>query len=309
MNKHFAIDEFNKIADFKDVQISSDYEADLIITGYIIQNKECPKALYELLDKHSDVMPYKHWLTYFCMLSNDFGKYSSDISTKAGNIINEISDAELVKDVFCTLEYDMSGVICPQYKAKLLKKVAGRAYYLTKDKRYSLFSNYAWLYSAHDVEKLEEAVRKLDSYLSASQNPQDNRVYCYLLILALQRLAVIHDTGIISSESIGVRYECCFDEEYASERWHVIDYDSLNWFDACNKIRKYNCPEAANIFRANSYYYDARFLHKLHETVAETIKLFEFSSEQSVLSQKFVFLSQQRANDEFASKLHDKYCS
>ncbi len=43
--------------------------------------------------------------------------------------------------------------------------------------------------------------------------------------------------------------------------------------------------------------------------IDEILNVHKFSSEQSVLLQKFVFLSQQHSNAVFASNLHDKYCS
>lgn len=290
---------FEKTANYLGIEnvITTDAFADTVILGFIEKNASNHDALIEFLDNISADVPQNKWYEYFfrcfpyCCSNDEFGK----IMEKAKNIAEEVNCKDLAARIFTEIE--ALYVNPPIFKCNngLLKTAANRAYSLIHDKRYKLFADYAFIYTCNNSDDLAAAIKSLSDVLDSSVCQEDRRCTFYLIVLALDRWAQLRYTGVISEFIIQNLYK---EATNPNEVWESDPEDENEpypprKFNIYSEIFKYNCPEVINIFDHSDRYYDAPFLINLHEEVCCTLEEHKYSSEKpSIISQKFVFLSQ-----------------
>ncbi len=230
MNKKntFNLAKINEFDYFKEFTLSTETETDLLIKGFITDNSNRPKRICEFLTDNAVWVPNDKFFEYYILCYNNLSQKDDEaIVNIAMPLIEGISRKKTLVDIFVRLEYVMSDKIQPDYKTKLLKKIAKRIYDRTENEHYRLFADYAYIYSTKKVEELSIAIKELDSFINKFALKEDNRCYFYLLTLALQRIAILNDKTI-SEQELSEIYNGILSTEKQQDEKTSYYYDSFD---------------------------------------------------------------------------------
>lgn len=267
-----ALCELNSLEEYKEL-LTSPKSADIVITGLIEKNSNNVRKQIQIITEVAAYIPQDLWFEYFFRCSRNANSHEEfkDAIKKAEAIANEITYRRYSVKLFKEIE---NLYISHNYlfaDNRLLVIAANRAFTLWDDARYKLFGDFAFIYTSEDKKALENAVKNLNYYMGLkAYKKRDRRCICYLICLALIKLAILEGTKHITDSTLDRLYgECLF--EYDQEILASPDYDPLLYkspkFDLFTKMKKYNCPEIIRLFVLNNVGLDNDFEDRLNETV------------------------------------------
>ncbi len=283
-------------------KLSTNEQAHIAITGYIEINSNDNKSPNKFLNEIATIVPPDRWLEFFircgryASLSDDFIK-SVSIAEKTIDD-GKVNTSNVLENFFPALEklYIEKKQV---FKSRnLLRKTAGYTYKLTKDTRYKLFRDYAYIYTSEDKDELIDAVNQLETHLNSCVCDRDKRSIFYIQCLAITRILRLYRPFDVNEERIEGVYKDCLEKKHD---WYSSSDDCFKKYYLFGRMKKYNCPEVARIFENSDMYIDAYFYRTLRKEVQNTLDKNKYSSEKPpIVSDKIVFLSKEMIEPEFS---------
>lgn len=267
-----ALCELTSLEEYKDL-LTSPKNADIVITGLIEKNCNNIRKQIQIITEAAAYIPQNLWFEYFFRCSRNANSYEEfkDAIKKAEAITAEITYRKYSLQLFKEIE---NLYISHNYlfaDSSLLVIAANRAFRMWGDARYKLFRDFAFIYTSEDKKQLENAVKNLNYYMGLkAYKKRDRRCICYLICLALIKLAILEGTRLITESALDRLYDESV-YEFDQEKLASPDYDpflekSLK-FDLFTKMKEYNCPEIIRLFVLNNVGLDNDFEDSLNETV------------------------------------------
>lgn len=289
---------------FKDFMglLSTPDQVDIVTIGYIELKRKNAEYFKELLEEIANKIPQNKWLEYFLLC----GRYATpqesfmSVIKKAEEAISEdsVRDTKIPETVFMPLEelYIANNRIFDN--SDLLRKTAGFAFDRTKDTRYKLFRDYAYIYTSEDKDELIDAVNQLETHLNSCVCDRDKRSIFYIQCLAITRILRLYRPFDVNEERIEGVYKDCLEKKHD---WYSSSDDCFKKYYLFGRMEKYNCPEVARIFENSDMYINAYFYRTLRKEVQNTLDKNKYSSEKPpIVSEKIVFLSKEMIDPDFS---------
>lgn len=277
-------------------------QVDVVITGYIELKRDDFSALAKLMKKISEKVPQSKWLEYFllCVRYATSSETSKEMIQDAENFVkvDKISKSKTPQIFFLPLEelYIANNRIFDN--SNLLRITAGFAFDRTKDTRYKLFRDYAYIYTSEDKDELIDAVNQLETHLNSCVCDRDKRSIFYIQCLAIMRILRVNKPFDVTEDRIEGVYKDCLEKKHD---WYSSSDDCFKKYYLFGRMKKYNCPEVARIFENTDMYVDADFSRNLHKAVRRTLDNNKYSSEKPpIVSEKIVFLSKEMIDPDFS---------
>lgn len=276
-------------------------QVDIVIKGYIELKRDDFSALATLMNSISERVPQNKWLEYFllCIRYATSSEASIEMIRSAENFVkvDKISKSKTPQSIFQPLEelYITNNRIFDN--SNLLSITAGFAFDRTKDTRYKLFRDYAYIYTSEDKYELIDAVNQLETHLNSCVCDRDRRSIFYIQCLAITRILRLNKPLSVNEERIEGVYGDCLEKKY--DWYNSSDYCFQKYY-LFGRMKKYDCPEVARIFENTDMYIDVYFSRTLRKEVQNTLADNKYSSEKPpIVSEKIVFLSKEMIEPEF----------